>query len=123
CATRFTVGAAFCATAMPARVEPVNDTIAMSGCEARAAPTVGPSPLTRLKTPGGTPASCSISAKIIASKGASSLGFNTIVQPAAGAGAPLTATWVIGQFHGGISADGPSGSFTTSVEPTVSSNG
>ena len=32
CATRFTVGAAARATSMPARVEPVNDTMSMSGC-------------------------------------------------------------------------------------------
>ena len=62
CATRFTVSAAFFATWTPARVEPVNDTMSMPGCEARAAPTVGPSPFTRLKTPAGTPASCRISA-------------------------------------------------------------
>src|SRR5208282_3875510 len=63
CVTRFTVGAAAKATAMPARVEPVKETIATSGCEAIAAPTVGPSPLTRLKTPVGTAASCRICAK------------------------------------------------------------
>ena len=40
-ATRFTVGAAFWATSMPARVEPVNDTMSTSGCDDSAAPTVG----------------------------------------------------------------------------------
>ncbi len=91
CATRLTVGAAVWATDMPARVEPVNDTIATSGWPLRATPTPGPSPLTRLNTPAGTPAVCKISAKIIASNGAISLGFSTIVQPAASAGATLTA--------------------------------
>src|SRR5204862_6143983 len=53
CVTRFTVGAAAAATATPARVEPVKETIATSGCEEIAAPTVTPSPFTILKTPGG----------------------------------------------------------------------
>ena len=48
CDTRFTVSAAARATAMPARVEPVNDTMSMSGCVESAWPTVGPSPLTML---------------------------------------------------------------------------
>src|SRR5271170_6228931 len=51
--TRLTVSAAALATSTPARVEPVNDTISISGCEAMACPTVGPSPLTRLNTPRG----------------------------------------------------------------------
>ena len=42
--TRFTVGAAFFATSTPARVEPVNDTMSMSGWLDSAAPTPGPSP-------------------------------------------------------------------------------
>ena len=61
--TRFTVGAAAVATATPARVEPVKDTMSTSGCEEMAAPTVGPSPFTMLNTPGGTPASCMICVK------------------------------------------------------------
>jgi hypothetical protein len=60
CVTRLTVGAAACATATPARVEPVNDTMSIPGCDDSAAPTVGPSPFTRLKTPAGTPASSMI---------------------------------------------------------------
>jgi len=47
-ATRLTVAAAFLATSMPARVEPVNETMSTSGWLEMAAPTVGPSPLTRL---------------------------------------------------------------------------
>ena len=62
--TRLTVGAAFFATSMPARVEPVKDTMSTPGCELIAAPTPGPSPLTMLNTPGGTPAASRISAKI-----------------------------------------------------------
>ena len=72
CATRLTVSAAALATAMPARVEPVNDIMSMPGWEDSASPTVGPSPLTRLNTPGGTPASSRISAKSTAFSGATS---------------------------------------------------
>ena len=91
CATRLTVGAAFRATSMPARVEPVNETMSILGCDEIAAPTVGPSPLTRLNTPAGTPASSIISANKIALNGATSDGLSTIVQPAARAGATLHA--------------------------------
>ena len=40
------------------------------------------------------------SAKTVADSGAISLGFSTIVQPAASAGATLQAIWFIGQFQG-----------------------
>ncbi len=56
CATRFTVSAAAFATRMPARVEPVKETMSISGWLEIAAPTPGPSPFTRLNTPFGTPA-------------------------------------------------------------------
>jgi hypothetical protein len=42
--TRFTVAAALRATSTPARVDPVNDTMSMSGWLDSAAPTPGPSP-------------------------------------------------------------------------------
>ena len=44
------------ATAVPARVDPVNDTISTSGCDDMRAPTSGPVPFTMLNTPAGTPA-------------------------------------------------------------------
>src|SRR3569832_925734 len=122
CATRLTVSAAARATAMPARVEPVNDIMSMPGCEDIASPTVGPSPLTRLNTPGGTPASCSTSANSIAFIGATSDGLSTTVQPAASAGATLQTIWLIGQFHGVMSPQTPTGSFTMLVVPCFSSN-
>ena len=62
--TRLTVAAAFLATSIPARVEPVNETMSTSGWLERATPTPAPSPCTRLNTPAGTPAACMISAKI-----------------------------------------------------------
>ena len=122
CDTRLTVVAASRATAIPARVDPVKETMSTSGCAAIAAPTVGPSPLTRLNTPGGTPAASSTSAKMIAEKGATSDGFSTIVQPVASAGKTLVAIWLIGQFHGVMKPHTPIGSLTIVVDPRGSSN-
>ena len=48
-----------------------------------ASPVFAPSPLTKLKTPLGTPASCITSASNIEQYGEISLGFKTIVQPVA----------------------------------------
>ena len=63
-----------------------------------------------LKTPAGVPASCMISANTMADNGAISEGFSTIVQPAASAGITLRVTWFIGQFHGVIRPQTPTGS-------------
>ena len=105
-----TEAAAFFATSVPARVEPVNDTMSISGWEESGAPTFGPSPLMRLNTPLGTPASCMTLAHRTALKGEYSEGLSTMVQPAASAGTTLAATWFMGQFHGVISAQTPTGS-------------
>jgi hypothetical protein len=105
-----TDAAAFFATSVPARVEPVKDTMSISGWEESGAPTFGPSPLRRLNTPLGTPASCMTFAQSTALNGEYSEGFNTMVQPAASAGTTLAATWFIGQFQGVISAHTPTGS-------------
>jgi len=112
-----TVGAAARATSIPARVDPVKDTISTSGCSLSAAPTVGPSPCTRLKTPAGTPAASQTSAKIWPVKGATSDGFSTMVQPTASAGATLQLIWLIGQFHGVMKAQTPIGTFSIRVAP------
>ena len=119
--TRLTVGAARLATSMPARVEPVNEIMSMSGCSLMAAPTSGPRPLIRLNTPFGTPASCRISAKIKADDGVNSEGLRIMVQPAASAGATLQAIWFSGQFHGVIMPTTPTGSRSTTAEPMGSS--
>ena len=120
--TFLTVSAAALSTSTPARVEPVNETMSTSGCDASAAPTVGPSPSTRLKTPAGTPAACRISAMTCAENGASSLGLSTIVQPVARAGATLQAIWFAGQFQGVISPHTPTGSRTMRSPPMSFSN-
>ncbi len=110
CATRLTVSAAALATAMPARVEPVNDIMSMPGCDDIASPTVGPSPLTRLNTPGGTPASSQDLREEQRAHRRDFAGFSTIVQPAASAGATLQVIWLIGQFHGVMRPQTPTGS-------------
>ena len=117
CATRLTVSAELLATAIPARVDPVNDIISISACCDMASPTLGPSPFTILKTPAGTPASSRISVHKAALRGATSEGFNTMVQPAAKAGATLQAIWLIGQFQGVIRPHTPTGSLRMRVVP------
>jgi hypothetical protein len=108
--TRLTVSADALVTAMPARVEPVNDIMSMSGWADMASPTVGPSPLTRLNTPAGKPASSIISANSMADSGATSDGLRMTVQPAATAGTTFSVTWFIGQFHGVMRPHTPIGS-------------
>jgi hypothetical protein len=61
--------------------------------------------------------------QMMASSGASSDGFSTMVQPAAMAGRTLQAIWLIGQFHGVISPHTPIGSRTIRVLPSTDSNG
>ena len=85
-------------------------------------PTPGPSPLTRLKTPAGTPAAAMTSAKTTPLKGAISLGFSTMVQPAASAGRTFSVIWLIGQFHGVMNPQTPIGSRRIIVPPRRSSN-
>ena len=95
-ATFFTVCDATSATRLPARVEPVKLTMSTSACAAMASPTTGPTPVTRLKTPAGRPASWMTSARMKALIGATSLGFSTTVLPAASAGATFSAIWCSG---------------------------
>jgi hypothetical protein len=60
-----------------------------------------------------------ISDQMMASIGASSDGFSTIVQPAANAGRTLQAIWLIGQFHGVIRPHTPIGSRAICVLPCM----
>ena len=95
-ATRLTVCEASSETRLPARVEPVNETISTSGWVTSASPATGPVPVTRLKTPAGSPAESMTSARMKALSGATSEGFSTTVQPAASAGATFAAIWCRG---------------------------
>ena len=59
--------------------------VAAVGSWKSASPTTGPTPVTRLNTPGGKPISSMISARMNALTGATSDGLSTTVQPAASA--------------------------------------
>ena len=121
--TGVTLAAAACATAIPPRVDPVKDTWLTPGCLLSAEPVVGPSPCTMLKTPGGMPASSTTRANNAAHIGVTSLGFKTIVQPAARAANTLRAIWLGGQFHGVISPQTPIGScLRSAISSNISSN-
>ncbi|MCY1402587.1 hypothetical protein D3C76_815060 [compost metagenome] len=104
----------FCMAAMPTlrptAVEPVNETLLISGCEARPPPTVAPPPVTRLNTPAGTPASKASSARRRAVSGVSLAGLITTVQPVASAGISFQMAIIIGKFHGTMPATTPTGS-------------
>ena len=71
----------------PASMPPVSEMRSTSGLSARAWPTRGPGPRTRLTTPGGVPASSSRRVRWMAVRGVTVAGFMTTVQPAARAGA------------------------------------
>lgn len=92
-ATRLIPPAAAAATRRPTAVEPVKESRSMPSCSASARPATGPSPVTRLKTPAGSPASATASANNWAVSGVSSAGLSTMVQPAASAGAALATIW------------------------------
>jgi hypothetical protein len=76
-----------------------------------------------LKTPGGRPASWTTSANSKALSGDNSLGFNTIVQPAASAGATLAVIWYSGQFQGVMRPQTPMASRMIAVLPRAVMNG
>lgn len=62
-------------------MDPVKDTLLISGCSAIAAPAVGPYPGITLITPAGKPASLLRAARYNAVKGVCSAGFKMSVQP------------------------------------------
>ncbi len=69
------------ATRRPVATEPVKETADTSLCSSSACPTTVPRPMTRLKTPAGTPAAMMISARAWAVAGTSSAGLKTTVLP------------------------------------------
>jgi hypothetical protein len=79
---------------MPARTEPVIETICGVGCSTRARP-VSRSPQTTLNTPPGRN-SAAISASMTVVTGVVSLGLSTTVLPAAIAGVNFQAAIIIG---------------------------
>ena len=65
-----------------------------------ASPTSSPPPVTRLTTPGGTPASSSTLTKLSAESGVSDAGLKTTVLPQTSAGMIFHDGIAIGKFHG-----------------------
>ena len=71
--------------------------------------------MTRLNTPGGSPARAMMSASAQAQPGTKSAGLNTTVLPYASAGAIFHAGIAIGKFHGVMMPMTPIGSRVTSI--------
>src|SRR5918911_3531061 len=82
-------------------VEPTNETALTSGCSSSES-TATLSPCTTLKTPSGTPASCSSSAIRSDADGSFSEGFRTNVFPHAIAGANIHMGTIAGKLNGVI---------------------
>src|SRR5450830_22147 len=94
------VGAHCAINRRPTSVEPVKDNLRTIGLLVSSPPMARGSPVTTLNTPAGTPARVASSASASADNGVSSAGFNTMVQPAASAGATLRVIIAAGKFHG-----------------------
>ena len=93
----------------PTSTDPVNEIFWTSGCSVSAAPVPGP-PVSRLKTPAGSPASSINSPSRIAVSGVCSAGLRITVLPHASAGATFQVAIANGKFHGVINAHTPTGS-------------
>ena len=74
-----------------------------------ASPTVGPSPGTKLRTPGGRPSSWSRSTNRAAITAASGEGFKMTVLPVTSAAAVIPAMIAKAKFHGGSTTPTPRG--------------
>ncbi|MNY47119.1 hypothetical protein D3C86_1823610 [compost metagenome] len=83
------MAAVACCTRAPASGEPVKVAKWMPGFDVSAAPASAPYPVTRLRAPGGSPASMASSAIRITLRHASSDGFSTAALPIASAGASV----------------------------------
>ena len=116
--TFFTWLAHCCMSSFPTSVEPVKPSLRTIGFEVISRPIFGASsasPVTTLRTPGGSPASCASFATASAESGVCSAGLSTIVQPAAIAGAAFRVTIAAGKFHGVMPAVTPTGCFVTTT--------
>src|SRR5688572_4388696 len=106
----------------PTPVDPVNDTTFTCSCVDRMVPTSGP-PVTRLTTPGGTPASSRTLTKLTADSGVSVAGLKTTVFPQTSAGAIFHDGIAIGKVHGVIVEATASGWRTDMANLSRSSDG
>src|SRR5262245_53255669 len=95
----------------PTAVEPVNETMSTSGDVTSASPTSGPSPHTKLTTPGGS-TSFAIRQSAATQSGSTGAGFTTTVFPHTSAGPSFPAQFVIGKLYGVMQATTPTGSRT-----------
>jgi hypothetical protein len=116
-------GAAFCATARPTSVDPVNDTTRTSSLDSIGSPTSRPLPVTRLTTPRGMPASSRILTKLNADSGVSVAGLKTTVFPQTRAGTIFQDGIAIGKFHGVMTAQTPIGCRSDIANLSRSSDG
>src|SRR5580704_4999793 len=91
----------------PVEVDPVKLTTGTSLCFVSDAPAPGPSPPTKLTTPGGRPASERISIRWYVESGVSSAGLITSVLPQISAGIIFHAGMAMGKFHGVINPQTP----------------
>ena len=107
----------------PIGVDPVKVSLRTMGLAVITPPIATASPVTTLKTPGGTPARCASSASASAESGVCSAGLSTIVQPAASAGATLRVIIADGKFHGVIAAQTPTGSRVTTTWRSANGDG
>src|SRR2546425_541331 len=98
--TVFRLVADICTISRPVTYSPVKAILSTPGCEARAAPAVGPNPGTTLSTPSGSPASAARRASSRVVIGVCSAGFRTTVLPQARAGAAFHVAMGRGAFHG-----------------------
>ena len=106
---------ASCMIRRPTTVEPVNDTLSTSGCEASSSPTVAPPPVITFTTPLGRSVSSSSSASRSAVSGVFDAGLSTTLLPIASAGASFQTAITSGKFHGTIAAQTPIGSRSTKL--------
>ena len=93
--------------ALPVAVEPVNMTLPIAGCSARASPTSRP-PETTVSTPSGS-SSLRTLARARTDSGVYSEGFTTTALPIRRAGAICQTVIIIGQFQGPIAPTTPMG--------------
>ncbi len=110
--TRTMPSAAACIIRVPTARDPVKVILSTPGWVMSASPVGSGGPVTRLRTPGGRPASSHSSAMRIEVSEAYSLGLSTTVQPAARAGASFWANNITGAFQGMTAATTPTGSLS-----------
>ena len=108
------MSAAAWAIRSPVLVDPVKNTPSTSLCSTTAAPT-SPKPWTTFSTPGGSPASLTISASRLQLIGAYSDGFHTTVFPAAMMWARAIEAMSVGKLYGVITPTTPSGRWVSTI--------